>query len=136
MSPMTAASTNVIDPAALVPAALSRGLFRDRPGSVLGFARSGIALARFLADAGALVTVYDARPEHGLARAIAGLDGRPVRLLLGPDVDPAAAADPGRIDQRDVAALMHQVGIDCVARRTRLVRHDRALASDDRIQEA
>ena len=82
---------SVIDPADLVPGALEAGLFRDRPVSVLGFARSGIALARFLADAGASVTVYDARPVGELARAVAALDGRPVRLLLGPEIDPTAA---------------------------------------------
>ena len=58
--------------------------------TVLGLARSGIALARFLADAGARVTVYDGRPADELAEAIAALGGRPVRLALGPDVDPAA----------------------------------------------
>jgi UDP-N-acetylmuramoylalanine--D-glutamate ligase len=58
---------------------------------VLGFARSGIALARFLADAGAEVTVYDARPAGELASAVAALEGRAARLLLGPAVDPADA---------------------------------------------
>jgi UDP-N-acetylmuramoylalanine--D-glutamate ligase len=86
---MTAEST--IDPAALVPGALAGGLFRDQPIAVLGFARSGIALARFLHDAGARVTVYDGRPAGELQRAIEALDGRDVRLLLGPEVDPAAA---------------------------------------------
>jgi UDP-N-acetylmuramoylalanine--D-glutamate ligase len=81
----------VIAPGSLVPGALAAGVFRDRPVSVLGFARSGIALARFLADAGAEVTVYDARPAAELERAIAALDGRRVRLLLGAGVDPAAA---------------------------------------------
>jgi UDP-N-acetylmuramoylalanine--D-glutamate ligase len=81
----------VIDPDALVPGALAAGVFRDRPVSVLGFARSGIALARFLADGGARVTVYDARPASDLSNAIAALDGRDVELLLGPDVDPARA---------------------------------------------
>jgi UDP-N-acetylmuramoylalanine--D-glutamate ligase len=90
---MTASPTHVIDPAELVPGALARGVFRGRPIAVLGFARSGIALARFLADAGASVTVYDARPADDLSRAITALDGRPVRLLLGPDVDPAVALD-------------------------------------------
>jgi UDP-N-acetylmuramoylalanine--D-glutamate ligase len=90
---MTALPATVIDPAALVPGAMSRDVFRDRPVTVLGFARSGIALARFLADAGARVTVYDARPAEELSRAIAALDGRPARLLLGPDVDPATALD-------------------------------------------
>jgi UDP-N-acetylmuramoylalanine--D-glutamate ligase len=67
------------------------GALRGRPVTVLGFARSGIALARFLVDAGADVTVYDGRPEAELADAIAALDGRPVRLLAGPEVDAAGA---------------------------------------------
>jgi UDP-N-acetylmuramoylalanine--D-glutamate ligase len=88
---MTADRISTIDPASLVPGALDAGLFRGRPVSVLGFARSGIALARFLADAGASVTVYDGRRASELERAVAALDGRPVRLLLGPDVDPGEA---------------------------------------------
>jgi UDP-N-acetylmuramoylalanine--D-glutamate ligase len=83
--------TAALDPAGLVPGALAAGVLVGRPVSVLGFARSGIALARFLADAGAHVTVYDGRPSDDLQRAVAALDGRPVRLLLGPDVDPALA---------------------------------------------
>jgi UDP-N-acetylmuramoylalanine--D-glutamate ligase len=81
----------LIDPAALTPSALSEDILRGRPVSVLGFARSGIALARFLADAGANVTVYDGRPAADLGGAIEALDGRPIRMLLGPDVDPANA---------------------------------------------
>jgi UDP-N-acetylmuramoylalanine--D-glutamate ligase len=84
-------ATRPIDPADLVPGALASGLFRGRAVSVLGFARSGSALARFLADAGADVTVYDARPAPELARAIESLEGRSVRLLLGPAVQPADA---------------------------------------------
>ena len=57
--------------------------------TVLGLARSGIALARFFADAGARVTVYDGRTAGELAEAIAALGDRGVRLMLGPDVDPA-----------------------------------------------
>ena len=91
VSTADSSSTGPVDPEALVPEALERGVFRGRPVSVLGFARSGIALARFLADAGAAVTVYDARPAADLERAVAALEGRPVRLLLGPDVDPGAA---------------------------------------------
>ena len=66
------------------------GALRDRPITVLGLARSGLALSRFFADAGARVTVYDGRPAADLADAIAALGGRPVVLALGPDVDPAA----------------------------------------------
>jgi UDP-N-acetylmuramoylalanine--D-glutamate ligase len=75
----------------LTMAGVRAGALRDRPVSVLGFARSGVALARFLHDAGAAVTVYDIRPADELASAITALDGRPVRLLLGPEVDPAGA---------------------------------------------
>jgi UDP-N-acetylmuramoylalanine--D-glutamate ligase len=67
------------------------GALRGRPITVLGFARSGIALARFLVDAGAEVTVYDGRPADELTGAIARLEGRPFGLLAGPDVDPATA---------------------------------------------
>jgi UDP-N-acetylmuramoylalanine--D-glutamate ligase len=88
---MTAAPVTPIDPDGLTMAGIAGGALRDRAVTVLGFARSGIALARFLADAGAAVTVYDARPASELERAIAALGGREMRLLLGPDVDPAGA---------------------------------------------
>jgi UDP-N-acetylmuramoylalanine--D-glutamate ligase len=67
------------------------GALAGRNVTVLGLARSGVALARFFADAGAKVTVYDTRTEAELAKAVASLAGRPVRLALGPDVDPASA---------------------------------------------
>jgi UDP-N-acetylmuramoylalanine--D-glutamate ligase len=72
---------------------LSLQSFRDQPVAVLGLARSGIALARFLSDQGATVTIYDGRSAGALADAIASLGGRSPRLLLGPDVDPRAALD-------------------------------------------
>jgi UDP-N-acetylmuramoylalanine--D-glutamate ligase len=65
--------------------------FRGRPVAVLGLARSGLALTRFLVDRGADVTVYDVRPADELADAVAALDGRQVHLMLGPQVDPTAA---------------------------------------------
>jgi UDP-N-acetylmuramoylalanine--D-glutamate ligase len=70
---------------------LSLEAFRGRPVAVLGLARSGLALARFLVDQAAEVTVYDARPADELADAIAALGGRSMRLLLGPDVEPHTA---------------------------------------------
>jgi UDP-N-acetylmuramoylalanine--D-glutamate ligase len=85
------APVGAIDPAELTLADVLGGRLRGRPITVLGFARSGIALARFLADVGARVTVYDGRPAAGLRDAIAALEGRHVRLRLGPDVDPASA---------------------------------------------
>jgi UDP-N-acetylmuramoylalanine--D-glutamate ligase len=69
--------------------AIRGGALRGRPVTVLGLARSGLALARFLADAGAQVTVYDGRPADELSEAIAALGGRAVTLALGPTVDPA-----------------------------------------------
>jgi len=71
--------------------AVRAGALVDVPATVLGLARTGVALARFLVDAGAQVTVYDGKPAAGLAEAIAGLDGRAVTLACGPDVDPATA---------------------------------------------
>ncbi len=72
-------------------AAIRSGALAGRPVAVLGLARSGVALARFLADAGAAVTVYDGRPAADLADAIGQLGARPVRLLTGPDTDPLEA---------------------------------------------
>jgi UDP-N-acetylmuramoylalanine--D-glutamate ligase len=64
------------------------GALRDRPVTVLGLARSGIALARFFADAGAAVTAYDGRAAEELGDAVGALGDRRVRLMLGPEVDP------------------------------------------------
>src|SRR5437870_4071739 len=57
--------------------------FRDKRVTILGFAREGLALTRFLHDRGARVTVSDRQPAAALAGAIAGLEGRPVALHLG-----------------------------------------------------
>ncbi len=67
------------------------GVLGDRPVTVLGLARSGIALARFFADAGAIVTVYDGRPIAELGDGVAALADRPIRVLAGPDVAPETA---------------------------------------------
>jgi UDP-N-acetylmuramoylalanine--D-glutamate ligase len=78
-------------------AALRQGVLRDVPVTVLGLARTGVALARFFADAGARVTVYDGKPAAALGEAVAALDGRAVTLACGPDVDPAVAWDGAAI---------------------------------------
>jgi UDP-N-acetylmuramoylalanine--D-glutamate ligase len=80
-----------IDLDGLTLEAIQAGALGGRPITVLGFARSGVALARFFADAGAEVTVYDARPLAELADSVEALGQRRVRLLCGPDVDPEAA---------------------------------------------
>jgi UDP-N-acetylmuramoylalanine--D-glutamate ligase len=64
------------------------GDLRGRPIAVLGLARSGIALARFFADVGAEVTIYDGRPLDELSNGVDALAGRPIRVLAGPDVAP------------------------------------------------
>jgi len=86
-----AAPTRPLDPDRLTLEAIRAGALAGRPATVLGLARTGIALSRFLVDAGANVTVYDGRPSADLGDAIAALGDRPVRLLLGPDIDPTAA---------------------------------------------
>ncbi len=76
---------------ALSLAAVRDGALAGVPATVLGLARTGTALARFLADAGARVTIYDAKPAADLGDALAALEGRPIRLACGPEVDPADA---------------------------------------------
>ena len=83
--------TGRLDLDALTLASIEAGALRGLPATVLGFARTGIALARFLVDAGARVTVYDGKPPGALADAVAALAGRPVTLACGPEVDPATA---------------------------------------------
>jgi UDP-N-acetylmuramoylalanine--D-glutamate ligase len=84
----------VIAPGATTPIDLERlslDSFAGRPVAVLGLARSGVALCRFLDDRGAIVTAYDGRTAEDLTEQLAKLRGRPIRLLLGPDTDPRAA---------------------------------------------
>jgi UDP-N-acetylmuramoylalanine--D-glutamate ligase len=71
--------------------AVRAGALAGVPVTVLGLARTGVGLARFLVDAGAIVTVYDGKPAAALADRLAELDGRSIRLRAGPDVDPASA---------------------------------------------
>jgi UDP-N-acetylmuramoylalanine--D-glutamate ligase len=91
MTTMTAMTARPIDPDALTLADVRAGALVGRPITVLGFARSGVSLARFFADAGATVTVYDRRPAAELGPTIDALEGRPIRLLGGPEFDPAEA---------------------------------------------
>ena len=60
-----------------------------RRALVLGLARSGLAAARFLVGAGAIVSVYDRRPASELADAVRALAGKPVQLALGASPDDA-----------------------------------------------
>jgi len=71
--------------------ALTLNSFSVRPVAVLGLARSGIALARFLTRVGAQVTVYDGRTSAQLERELAQIEGVGARLMLGPEIDPRSA---------------------------------------------
>ena len=75
----------------LTVAGVREGALAGRSITVLGLARSGIAMARFFIDVGARVTVYDVRTAAQLGPAIESLGGRSVELRLGPDVDPASS---------------------------------------------
>ncbi len=64
----------------------SEAIARDLEGKravVLGLARQGVAMARFLARAGARVTVSDLKTKGELADAVAALADLPVRYALG-----------------------------------------------------
>jgi UDP-N-acetylmuramoylalanine--D-glutamate ligase len=87
----TEVAVRPVDPDGLTMGDVRDGALDGRPVTVLGLARSGIALARFLHDAGARVTVYDGRTAAELEGAIGQLGDRAVTLRLGPDVDPATA---------------------------------------------
>ncbi|MFN2483742.1 MAG: UDP-N-acetylmuramoyl-L-alanine--D-glutamate ligase [Candidatus Limnocylindria bacterium] len=64
---------------------------RGRRTVVLGLARSGLALARMLARAGARVTVYDRRGPDDLSDAVEALRDTPVELALAAPPDAVAS---------------------------------------------
>ncbi len=80
-----------LDLDALTLDAIRAGALRDLPVTVLGLARTGVGLARFLVDAGARVAVYDGQPAEALGDRLAELGGREIRLFAGPEVDPDTA---------------------------------------------
>ncbi len=79
---------HAIDLDALTLDQVLHGALDGRPVTVLGLARSGVALARFLHDMGARVTVYDGRQASQLERFTSLLGDRSISLVLGPDADP------------------------------------------------
>ncbi|HTY20128.1 MAG TPA: UDP-N-acetylmuramoyl-L-alanine--D-glutamate ligase [Geobacteraceae bacterium] len=56
---------------------------KNRKIVVVGLARSGVAVARFLVDRGALVTVTDMKDKTALAPYLEKLSGLPINLELG-----------------------------------------------------
>jgi UDP-N-acetylmuramoylalanine--D-glutamate ligase len=57
--------------------------FEDVRALIVGMAREGTALARFLAERSAQVTVTDVKPAEALASSVAALADLPVALALG-----------------------------------------------------
>jgi UDP-N-acetylmuramoylalanine--D-glutamate ligase len=63
--------------------AISGEELRGRRATLLGLARTNLALARFLAGAGALVTITDLKPADRLAPQLEQLAGLPIHYTLG-----------------------------------------------------
>jgi UDP-N-acetylmuramoylalanine--D-glutamate ligase len=84
---------------------------------VVGLAREGIALARFLHDHGARITLTDAKPAEDLAAGIAALSGLPVTFVLG-------GHPPTALDQVDLVfvspGVPTEIPLLCEARRRRI----------------
>ena len=57
--------------------------FRGQRATLIGLAREGTALARFLAEGGATVTVSDIKDREELSEGIESLAGLPIRFVLG-----------------------------------------------------
>jgi UDP-N-acetylmuramoylalanine--D-glutamate ligase len=57
--------------------------FGGQRATVIGLAREGTALARFLAEGGATVTVSDIKNREELSEGIEALAGLPIRFVLG-----------------------------------------------------
>jgi UDP-N-acetylmuramoylalanine--D-glutamate ligase len=64
---------------------VSEGLmdFKGKRATIIGLAREGMALARFLAERGAIVAVSDQKKEEELQENIAKLKGFPIHFVLG-----------------------------------------------------
>jgi UDP-N-acetylmuramoylalanine--D-glutamate ligase len=79
--------------------------FAGKRATIIGLAREGTALARFLAEQGAIVTVSDLKKEEELQGNIANLKGLPIRFVLG--------GHPGEVlDQTDVLFLSPGVPLE------------------------
>jgi len=57
--------------------------FKGKRATIIGLAREGTALARFLAERGAIVAVSDQKKEEELQENIAKLKGFPIHFVLG-----------------------------------------------------
>jgi len=61
--------------------------------TIIGLAREGTALARFLARKGAVVTASDIKPASELGKSLAALEGLPIRYVLGGHPEEILEAD-------------------------------------------
>ncbi len=80
-------------------------VIRNSSVVILGLARQGTALARFLVQAGAEVTVSDLRDEAALADRLAELADLPIRYVLGEH-------PPTLLDGADLLCLSGGVPVD------------------------
>jgi len=79
--------------------------FEGKRATIIGLAREGMALARFLAERGAIVTVSDLKNEQELQENITKLKGLPIHFVLG--------GHPGEIlSQTDVLFLSPGVPLE------------------------
>ncbi|HEY76055.1 MAG TPA: UDP-N-acetylmuramoyl-L-alanine--D-glutamate ligase [Thermoflexia bacterium] len=86
--------------------ALTEGLdLKRRRVVILGLARQGTALARFLVREGAEVVVSDLKDEAALAEPLAALEGLPIQYVLG-------GHPPSLLDGADLLCLSGGVPID------------------------
>jgi len=76
---------------------IAREAFRGLQVAIVGAAREGTALARFLATCGAAVTLADSKPAEALAAPLEALQDLGVRLALG--------GEPLSLDRLDVLFL-------------------------------
>ncbi|MCL4370613.1 MAG: UDP-N-acetylmuramoyl-L-alanine--D-glutamate ligase, partial [Chloroflexi bacterium] len=67
----------------MTAAEIARERFAGKRITVVGLAREGVSLVRFLAGAGAQVTANDRASASGLASTLASLEDLPVRFVLG-----------------------------------------------------
>ncbi len=77
---------------------------RGQRATVIGLAREGTALARFLAECGATVTVSDIKSREELSESIEALASLPIRFMLG--------GHPTEILEADVAFVSPGVPLE------------------------
>jgi len=87
--------------------------FAGKRAAIIGLAREGTALARFLAGQGAIVTVSDLRNEEDLRENIAKLKGPVLSSVEGLPIHFVLGGHPGAIlDQTDVLFLSPGVPLE------------------------